>query len=82
MLDPEIYNTQVLTPGLGNGCFPTHLCPFSKSKFNLFESKPLTASTLLQRQVLSIELFTVQTGAGKIVLARTNVLRVPVTPRD
>ena len=30
----------------------------------------MTASTLLQRQVLSRELFTVQTGAGKIVPAR------------
>ena len=70
MLDPQIYNTQVITPGLVNGFYPTHLCPFSKSKFNLFEAQSLTASTLLHQLVLSIELGTVQTGTGNIVPAR------------
>ena len=32
----------------------THLCPFSKSKFNLYEAQSLTASTLLHWLVLSI----------------------------
>ena len=44
----------------------THLRPFSKSKFNLYEALSLTASTLLHRLVLSIELGTVQTGTGKV----------------
>ena len=48
----------------------THLCPFSKSKFNLYEALSLTASTLLRRLVLSIELGTVQTGTGMVDLAR------------
>ena len=48
----------------------THLCLFSKS---------LTASTLLHRLVLSIELGTVQTGTGKVTrLGNSNVLRLPV----
>ena len=44
--------------------------PLSKSKFNLYEAKSLTVSTLLHRLVLSIELGTVQTGTGKIDPAR------------
>jgi len=47
-----------------------HLCPFIKIKFNLYEAKRLTASTLLHRQVLFIELGTVQTGTGKVDPAR------------
>ena len=47
-----------------------HLCPFIKIKFNLYEAKRLTASTLLHRQVLFIELGTVQTGTGKVGTAR------------
>ena len=47
-------------------CTITHLCPFSKSKFNLYQAKSLTASTLLHRLVLFLELGTVQTGTGKI----------------
>ena len=31
---------------------PTHLCPFSKIKFNLYEAQSLTVSTLLHRPVL------------------------------
>ena len=46
-------------------CVVTHLCPFSKSKLNE-EAWSLTASTLLHRLVLSIELCTVQTGTGKV----------------
>ena len=44
----------------------TPLCPFSKSKFNLYEALSLTMSTLLHRLVLSIDLDTVQTGTGKV----------------
>ena len=44
---------------------PTQICPFSKSKFNLYE-----ASTLLHRLVLFIELGTVQTAARKVDPAR------------
>ena len=47
-----------------------HICPFSKSKFNLYEAKSLTVSTLLHRLVLTIELGTVQTGTGKVDPAR------------
>ena len=47
-----------------------HICPFSKSKFNLYEAKSLTVSTLLHRLVLSIELSTVQTGTGKVYPVR------------
>ena len=48
----------------------THICPFSKSKLNLYEAKSLTASTLLHQLVLSIELGIVQTGTGKVDPAR------------
>ena len=48
----------------------THLCPFSKSKLNLYEAWSLTASILLHRLVLSIELGTLQTGIGKVDPAR------------
>jgi len=48
----------------------THLCPFSKSKFNLYEALSLTTSTLLHRLVLSIKLSTVQTRIGKVDPAR------------
>jgi len=48
----------------------THLCPFSKSKFNLYKPLSLTASTLLHRLVMSIELGAVQTGTGKVDPAR------------
>ena len=48
----------------------THLCHFSKTKLNLYEAWSLTASTLLHRVVLSIELGTVQTGIGKVDPAR------------
>ena len=48
--------------------YTTQICPFSKSKFILYEA--LTASTLLHRLVLSIELGTVQTGTGKVDPAR------------
>ena len=48
----------------------THICPFSKSKFNLYEEKSLTESTLLHRLFLSIELITVQTGTAKVDPAR------------
>ena len=44
----------------------THFYPFSKSKFNPYEAQSLTASTLLHRLVLSIELGTVQTGTRKV----------------
>ena len=47
--------------------YVTQICP-SKSKFNLYES--LTASTLLHRLLLFIELGTVQTGTGKVDPAR------------
>ena len=40
--------------------------------------KILTASTLLHRLVLSIELSTVQTGTGKVArLGNLNILRLP-----
>ena len=59
--------------------FHTHLCPFSKSKVNLYEAQSLTASTLLHRLVLSIELVTVLNGTGKVDrLGNSNVLRLPV----
>ena len=48
----------------------THLCPFSKSKLNLYEEWSLTAPTLLHRLVLSIVLGTVQGGTGKVDPAR------------
>ena len=48
----------------------TQISPFGKSKFNLYEAQNLTASTLLHRLVLSIELGTVQTGTGKVDPAR------------
>ena len=48
----------------------THLCPFGKSKFNLYKAQSLTASTLLHRLVQFIELGTVQTGTGKVDPAR------------
>ena len=49
----------------------THLCPFSKSKFNLYKAaQSLTALTLLHRLVLLILLGTVQTGMGKVDPAR------------
>jgi len=48
----------------------THLCPFSKSKFNLYKALSLTVSTMLLWLVLSIELGTVQTGTGKVDPAR------------
>ena len=49
----------------------THLWPFSKSKFNLYEVIwSLTASTLFHRLVMSIELGTAQDGTGKVDLAR------------
>ena len=48
----------------------THLCPFSKSKFNLYKALSLTVSTMLLWLVLSIELGTVQTGTRKVDPAR------------
>ena len=48
----------------------TQICPFSKSKLNLYKALSLTALTLLHRLVLSIELGTVQTGTGKVDTAR------------
>ena len=48
----------------------TQISPFGKSKFTLYEAQSLTASTLLHRLVLSIELGTVQTGTGKVDPAR------------
>ena len=44
------------------------ICPFSK--FNQYEALSLTASTLMHRLVLSIELGTVQAGTGMVDLAR------------
>ena len=46
------------------------ICPFSKSKFSLYEAESLIASTLLHRLVLSIELGTVQTETVKVDPAR------------
>ena len=48
----------------------THLCPFSKSKFNLFEAYRRTVSTLLHRLFLSIKPGTVQSRTGKVDPAR------------
>ena len=42
----------------------THLCPFSKSKFNLYEASSLTASTLLHRLVLFIVCFITSMSVG------------------
>ena len=48
----------------------TQLCPFSKRKIQPYEAYSLTASILLHRLVLSLELGTVQTGTGKVNPAR------------
>ena len=48
----------------------TQICPFSKSKFSLYEAHSLTVSTLLYRLVPSIELGTVPTGTRLVDPAR------------
>ena len=58
------------------------ICPFSKSKFSLYEAESLIASTLLHRLVLSIELGTVQTETVKVDPARKFKCTTAARDRD